>query len=99
MRTDALLAILAMAIATYATRSGGLWLMGRLPSSSWLEASLRHFPGALLISLVAPLVLRDGPAGVLAGAAVALVALRTGKVLPALVVGVALVALLRAFLQ
>ena len=99
MRTDALLAILAMAIVTYTTRSGGLFLMGRLPSSPWLEASLRHLPGALLIFLIAPLALRDGPAGVLAGAAVALVALRTGKMLPALLVGVALVALLRALLQ
>jgi branched chain amino acid efflux pump len=99
MPSDALLAILAMAIATYATRSGGLWLMSRLPPSTWLEASLRHLPGALLISLVAPLALHDGLAGVLAGAVVAFVARRTGQILPALVVGVVLVALLRALLQ
>ncbi len=98
MRADAMLAVLAMAAVTYATRADGLWLMGRLTPSRRLEAGLRHLPGTLLVSIVAPLALGAGVPGALAGAAVALGARRTGQLLPALLAGVALVALLRAIL-
>jgi len=49
-----LLTILLMALATYATRAGGLWLASRLTLSGRVEAWLDHIPGAILVSIVAP---------------------------------------------
>lgn len=99
MRTDATLAILTMALVTYCTRAGGLWLMRRLPPSRRLAAALRHMPGALLVAIVVPIALAGGAASLVAVAGAALVAVRSGRVMPAIVAGVALVALLRAVLH
>ena len=44
MRADSLLAILGMALVTYAARAGGLWLMGRINLSPEVERWLRHLP-------------------------------------------------------
>jgi len=93
---QALLAILLMALATYATRAGGLWLASRLTLSGRVEAWLDHIPGAILVSIVAPTVLASGPAEALAGLAVVLVALRTGSLPVAMVTGVCAVLVLRA---
>lgn len=90
-----LLTILGMALATYATRAGGLWLMGRLPTSKPVEAGLRHIPGAVLISLIAPSALTQGPAEAIAALATVVIAARTRSVLAAMLVGVATVWVLR----
>jgi len=95
---QALLAITLMAIATYATRSGGLWLASRLALSERTEAWLGFIPGAILVSLVAPTVLTGGLAETLAAIAVILVALRTGSLPVAMVAGVGAVLVLRAVL-
>jgi uncharacterized membrane protein len=95
---QALLAITLMAIATYATRSGGLWLASRLALSERTEAWLGYIPGAILVSLVAPTVLTGGLAETLAAMAVILVALRTGSLPVAMVAGVGAVLVLRAVL-
>ncbi len=86
-----LVAILGMALATYTTRAGGLWLMGRLPASARVEAGLRHIPGAVLIALIAPSALARGPAEAIATLVTMLVAARTRNVLLAMVIGVAVV--------
>jgi uncharacterized membrane protein len=95
---QALLTIALMAIATYATRSGGLWLASRLALSERMEAWLGYIPGAILVSLVAPTVLTGGLAETLAAVAVILVALRTGSLPVAMVAGVGAVLALRAVL-
>jgi uncharacterized membrane protein len=95
---QALLTIALMALATYATRSGGLWLASRLALSERTEAWLGYIPGAILVSLVAPTVLTGGLAETLAAAAVILVALRTGSLPVAMVAGVGAVLVLRALL-
>jgi uncharacterized membrane protein len=95
---QALLTIALMAIATYATRSGGLWLASRLALSERMEAWLGYIPGAILVSLVAPTVLTGGLAETLAAVAVILVALRTGSLPVAMVAGVGAVLVLRAVL-
>jgi uncharacterized membrane protein len=95
---QALLTIALMAIATYATRSGGLWLASRLALSERMEAWLGYIPGAILVSLVAPTVLTGGLAETLAAVAVILVALRTGSLPVAMVAGVGAVLVLRAML-
>jgi uncharacterized membrane protein len=95
---QALLTIALMAIATYATRSGGLWLASRLALSERMEAWLGYIPGAILVSLVAPTVLTGGLAETLAAVAVILVALHTGSLPVAMVAGVGAVLALRAVL-
>ena len=96
MRSDALAAILGMALVTSATRLGGLWLLGRIRPSPRLEAWLRQIPGAILVALVAPTALNGGLAEALATLVAILVAARTGGVVPALIAGTGTVWLLRA---
>lgn len=93
--SQAMLAIVLMALATYATRAGGLWLASRLDLSGRVEAWLGYIPGAILVSLVAPAVLASGLAEALAGLAVVLVAIRTASLPLAMVVGVGAVLLFR----
>ncbi|MDY7075897.1 MAG: AzlD domain-containing protein [Chloroflexota bacterium] len=76
-----MLAILGMALVTYATRAGGLWLMGRVKPSPRVERWLRHIPGAVLISIVAPIVAASDPAELLAMLATVVVGARTGNIL------------------
>ena len=90
-----LLAIVLMALATYATRAGGLWLASRFDLSERAGAWLEQIPGAILISLVAPTVLLGGPAEALAAVSVVLVALKTGSLPAAMVTGVGAVLVLR----
>lgn len=98
MASDALLAILGMALAAYATRAGGLWLMGFVKLSPGMEAWLRALPGAVMIALVAPEVVSGGVATAVAALATVLVAVRSKNLLFAMVVGVGLVWALRHFL-
>ena len=91
-----LVAIFLMALATYATRAGGLWLASRFDLSERAGAWLDQIPGAILVSLVAPTVLVGGPAEVLAAIAVIIVAVRTGSLPAAMVTGVGAVVVLRA---
>ncbi|HVG00492.1 MAG TPA: AzlD domain-containing protein [Chloroflexia bacterium] len=80
--------ILAMALVTYATRVGGLWLMGRVTPSPRVEAWLLNIPGAVLVSIVTPLALSNGPADALAAGLTGLVAARTHNLLLAIGVGI-----------
>ncbi len=93
-----LVVIVLMAVATYATRAGGLWIASRLDLSERAEAWLEQLPGAILVSLVAPAVLTNGPAGALAAVAVMIVASRTGSLPAAMVTGVLAIVVLRNFL-
>lgn len=97
MRLDPLtmITILLMAVATYATRAGGLWLASRLALSGRVEAWLDYIPGAILVSIVAPVVLASGLAEALAALAVVLVASRTGSLPVAMVTGVCALLVLR----
>jgi uncharacterized membrane protein len=94
--SGAIIAIALMALATYATRAGGLWLASRLDLSERAGAWLDQIPGAILVSLVAPVVLTGGFAEALAAVAVVFVAVRTGSLPAAMVTGVVAVVLLRA---
>jgi uncharacterized membrane protein len=93
---ETLLAIVLMALATYATRASGLWVASRLDLSERAGAWLDQIPGAILVSLVAPTVLTGGPAEAIAAIAVVIVALRTGSLPAAMVTGVVTVVVLRA---
>jgi uncharacterized membrane protein len=87
--------ILSMAVATYVTKVGGLWILSRVTVSERLEAGLDVLPGAIVISILAPEIVGGGPATWGGSLAVLLGAWLTDSDLLALVVGVGGVLLLR----
>lgn len=58
--TQTVLAILGMAIVTYATRIAGLALAGRLDLSPRAQAAFDAIPPAVLIAVIAPSALATG---------------------------------------
>lgn len=55
-------AIVAMALATYATRVGGYWLVRRTAVRGRLAGALEAVPGAVLTAIIAPMALATGVA-------------------------------------
>ncbi|HSJ41570.1 MAG TPA: AzlD domain-containing protein, partial [Xanthobacteraceae bacterium] len=49
------MAILAMALVTYAIRSGGFWLMGYVPLTRRVRSILNALPGAVIVAIILPL--------------------------------------------
>ena len=88
--------IFGMALVTYATKAGGLWLLGRVELSERLEAGLEILPGAIVVSILAPELASGGPAELAAGGVVLAVAWRTDNVLVALGCGIGAVLLFRS---
>ena len=97
MSPDALLAILGMAAITYAIRAGGFLIAERLPTTGFIALWMRNIPGAVLAALIAPDVLKGGPAAWLAAAAAILVYFATRNVFATIVGGVLAMFLLRRF--
>ena len=62
MRPDVLLAIAGMALATYATRVAGLYLMRGVVVSGRLKTMLDALPPAILMAVIAPTILLGGNA-------------------------------------
>jgi uncharacterized membrane protein len=98
MSLEALIAILGMAAVTYAIRAGGFLLASRLPSTGFVASWMRHLPGAVLASLVAPAVLAGGPAEAIAAAATALIYVVSRNLFAAMAGGVLTVYLARLVL-
>ena len=97
--TSALLAILGVAVATYAMRFGGLLLSEHIPQSGAFKAFMEALPGTILLSLVVPGIFNAGPWGWIAAAATALTAHKTGNLFISMALGVAIVALERNLLS
>ena len=95
---EALIAILGMALVTFAVKAGGLLLANRLPRQGFAAAWLKHIPGAVLASLVAPALVTGSAAEVIAAAATALVFIVARSLLPAMAAGVLAVYLARLWL-
>lgn len=93
---EALLAILAMGLVTYATRIGGILVMARIPVTARMEAFLRYLSGSVLVAVVVPPVIQTGPAAWLAVAAALATMLKSRHTLLSLVVGMATAAAYRA---
>lgn len=85
--------IIGMSAATYVTKAGGLWFLGRITVSDRIEAGLETVPGAILVSILGPELTSSGPAEWGGAAVVLLVMWRTENVLVALLCGVAAVLL------
>lgn len=71
-----LAAILAMALATYATRFLGFWLVRHRSVGGRLAGALEAVPGAVLTALIAPMAFATGPAESLAALLTVLIAWR-----------------------
>ena len=89
------LAILGMAIATYATRLAGLALAGLLKLSPRAQAAFDAIPPAVLVAVIAPSALATGWPETAAALLAALAATRL-PLLGVVAVGVAAVVALRA---
>ncbi len=71
-----LAAIAAMAVATYATRIFGYWLVRRRAVGGRLAGALEAVPGAVLTAIIAPMAFATGPAESGAALLTVLLALR-----------------------
>jgi uncharacterized membrane protein len=90
------LVIAAMTAVNYAIRAGGFILMGYVPLTPRVRAILNALPGAVVVAIVLPLVVRGGlPAWAAVLVSVAIMAWRRSDLL-AVVAGMAAAALLRA---
>jgi uncharacterized membrane protein len=90
-----LAAIAAMALATYAMRAGGFWMMRHVPPSGPLRKMLEALPGSVIVATVLPIVVRDGLTAMLAiGAAVAVMLVVRRDIL-AVIAGMAVAAAAR----
>ncbi len=97
--TAAVIAILGMGLATYATRAGGFWLMGYVTLSPKLERFLRQTAGGVLVAIVVAAVMKGDPA-MWAGLATAvgiMIALR--KSMTAILIGMVLAIGVRYFVR
>ncbi len=99
MSLEALITILGMAAVTYGIRASGLLLANRLPSTGFAAAFMKHVPGAVLASLVAPAILGGGPTEAIASLIVAIAYLVTRNLFIAMVLGVAFVSISRNYLN
>jgi uncharacterized membrane protein len=94
--TATLLAILGMAIATYATRAGGYLLLGGVTVRGRLKAALDALPPAILVSVIAPTVVATGLPETIAAAITAAAAVLRLPMIAVIAIGVASVVALRA---
>ena len=99
MNSSAILTIILMAVATAAARLGGLWLMGRIKMSPFIERWLENLPGSLVLAIVAPTIFAGNPAESFAAIAVILIMIFTKNLLLAMVVGSGVVFLVRSLLN
>lgn len=95
---NALLVVFAMGLVTYATRAGGIFLVGFVPMSARVEAFLRYLAGSVLVALVVPATVRGGPEAYLAVGVAILGTLALRKTLPAIALGILAAALWRAYM-
>ncbi|MEP7174226.1 MAG: AzlD domain-containing protein [Aestuariivirga sp.] len=96
--TATILAILGMALATYATRASGLYLMRGVVVKGRLNAALDALPPAILMAVIAPTILTTGPAESIGAILTAVVAFMRVPLVVTVLTGVISVVLLRMFL-
>ena len=95
LRLDILPLMLALALASYACRVGGFWLMRFVTVTPRLRATLAAAPLAVMLGIVTPVALRGGVAEWI-GLVATFVAMRlTRSDLTAMFCGIAAVALAR----
>ena len=96
--TATILAILGMALATYATRASGIYLMRGVTVKCRLKAALDALPPAILMAVIAPTILTTGLAETIAAAITAISAFMRAPLVVTILIGVVSVVLLRMVL-
>jgi len=96
---DSIIAILAMAIAAYGVRAAGLIIGRRLPQTGIVANWLQEIPTAILVAVVAPDLLRGGPAELVGAAITASMTWATRNLFLAIVSGVLSVYCARSWAQ
>ncbi|MGB8313045.1 MAG: AzlD domain-containing protein [Aestuariivirga sp.] len=97
--TATVLAIAGMALATYATRASGFYLMRGVTVRGRLKAALDALPPAILMAVIAPTILTTGIAETIAAAITAVSAFLRAPLVATILIGVASVVLLRMVLS
>ena len=92
------LAILAMGLATYGTRLGGLYLLRFVNVQGRTRAALDALPPAILMAVIVPSVLTTGVAETAAAGITAVAAMLRLPMLVTIAVGVVSVVVLRGIL-
>lgn len=95
MPAEAIIAILGMAAVTYAIRAGGFILATRLPSTGFIASWMKHLPGAVLASLIAPAIIAGGAAEAIAAVATTVIYVLSRNLFAAMAGGVFAVYLAR----
>ncbi|WP_024955067.1 AzlD domain-containing protein [Sulfurospirillum arcachonense] len=95
---NALFIIFCVAIGTYSLRYFGLVFSNRLKNEGNVKVFLDYLPSTLLLSLIAPAILKEGLLGFVATAFIALCMYKTKSILASMVLGVIVVAIGRNFI-
>jgi uncharacterized membrane protein len=95
LHLSTLLAILGMALATYATRVAGLFLMRHVTVKDRAKAAFDALPPAILTAVIAPTILATGVAETIAAAITAVSAFLRLPMIVTVLIGMASVVLLR----
>lgn len=93
----ATIAVLGMAIVTYALRLSGLLLSSHLPNESAGIRILKSLPGTLIVSIVAPSLLNGGLLSIAAAFGTVLLAALSRSLLISMAGGIAIMAFGRYF--
>ena len=91
IRGDVLLAILAVALASFVCRAGGYAILRNVRPPVFIEAMLRHLPGALFAAYVTPPLVAGGVSAWIGALAVISTQIATRNIGLAIVAGVAAV--------
>jgi uncharacterized membrane protein len=98
LHLSTLLAIIGMALATYATRISGLFLMRHVNVRGRTKAAFDALPPAILMAVIAPTILATGIAETIAAAITATAAFLRLPMIVTILIGMGSVVLLRMFI-
>ena len=90
-----LLAIVIMALTTYLTRAGGVFVMSRVPIGPRVERFINAMAGSVLVVVITPMAVNGDGGARMALIATAAVMLALRKPLPAITAGILTAALWR----
>ena len=91
-----LLAIVVMAVMVFLMRAGGYWMMAHVPLTPRVRRMLEALPGSIVVAIVAPIVVREGPVAALAVFIAAVVMILRRSELLAVVAGIAAAGIARS---
>ncbi|MBA2780968.1 AzlD family protein [Billgrantia kenyensis] len=93
--TGAIAAIVTMALVTYLTRAGGVFVMSRVPIGPKVERFINAMAGSVLVAVITPMAIQGDWGARLALLVTLAVMLATQKALGAITAGVVAAALWR----